>query len=261
MPKKVLALHCHPDDIEFMMAGTLFLLKDAGFEIHYMNMANGCYGSAVYSKDKAAVVRRDEAIQAARFLGADFHESITDDLGVYYTPDLIRKTLSIIRTVAPDIVLLPSPEEYMEDHMNTCRVGVTAAFCRAMPSLQSIPDVAPVGNDLTIYHAMPYGLTDGMRNKIIPDFYIDIESVIEKKRTMLGYHKSQKEWLDESQGIDSYLDTMQEMSASMGSNSKTFNFAEGWRRHSHIGFSANEMKPLEEILSKKIAILPDNNKA
>lgn len=261
MSKKVLALHCHPDDIEFMMAGTLFLLKEAGFEIHYMNMANGCHGSAEYSKEKATEVRRNEAMAAAEFLGADFHESITDDLGVYYTPDLIRKTLAVIRTVAPDIVLLPSPEEYMEDHMNTCRVGVTAAFCRAMPNYSSIPDVVPVGNDLTIYHAMPYGLTDGMRNKIIPDFYVDIESVIDKKKTMLGYHKSQKEWLDKSQGIDSYLDTMKDMSASMGKNSAVFNFAEGWRRHSHIGFSANEMKPLEEILAGKITLLTDTSKA
>ncbi|MCD6342209.1 MAG: PIG-L family deacetylase, partial [Spirochaetaceae bacterium] len=133
MPKKVLALHCHPDDIEFMMAGTLFLLKDAGLEIHYMNMANGCYGSAEYTKEQATEVRRKEAKQAAKFLGAEFHDSITDDLGVYYTPELISKTLAVIREVAPDILLLPSPEEYMEDHINTCRVGVTAAFCRAMP--------------------------------------------------------------------------------------------------------------------------------
>jgi len=260
MSKKVLALHCHPDDIEFMMAGTLFLLKDAGLEIHYMNMANGCYGSAEYTKEKATEVRRMEAIEAAEFLGAVFHESITDDLGVYYTPELIAKTLSVIREVAPDVILLPSPEEYMEDHMNTCRVGVTAAFCRAMPSYSSIPEANPVGNDLTIYHSMPYGLTDGMRNRIIPDFYVDIESTIEKKREMLGFHKSQKKWLDKSQGIDSYLDTMQEMSATMGRNSETFNFAEGWRRHSHIGYSAQEMKPLEEILKETIKNLSDENK-
>mgnify|MGYP000867140096 CR=1 FL=1 len=43
----VLAAVAHPDDIEFMMAGTLFLLKQAGAEIHLWNLANGCCGSRV----------------------------------------------------------------------------------------------------------------------------------------------------------------------------------------------------------------------
>ncbi len=36
---RIFALACHPDDIEFMMGGTLFLLKQAGCELHYMNLA------------------------------------------------------------------------------------------------------------------------------------------------------------------------------------------------------------------------------
>ena len=83
LPKRVLAIHCHPDDIEFMMAGTLFLLNEAGCEIHYMNMANGCYGSAEYSREETIQVRRDEAKAAAAYLGAKYHESITDDLNVF----------------------------------------------------------------------------------------------------------------------------------------------------------------------------------
>lgn len=33
-PPVVLAAAAHPDDIEFMMAGTLLRLKDAGAQIH-----------------------------------------------------------------------------------------------------------------------------------------------------------------------------------------------------------------------------------
>ncbi|MDQ6630443.1 MAG: PIG-L family deacetylase, partial [Verrucomicrobiota bacterium] len=32
--KTAFAIAAHPDDIEFMMAGTLLLLKNAGYEIH-----------------------------------------------------------------------------------------------------------------------------------------------------------------------------------------------------------------------------------
>lgn len=245
---RVLAIHCHPDDIEFMMAGTLFLLKDSGCELHYMNLANGCYGSAEYSMDEAVRVRKKEAENAAAFLGAVFHDSIVDDLNVFYNQDLIKKTIALVRKIEPDILLLPSPEEYMEDHMNTCRIGITAAFCRGMPNYISIPPVPAITKEMVIYHSMPYGLADGLRRKIVPDFYVNIESVVDKKTEMLGFHKSQKVWLDKSQGIDSYLKTMRGMSAEMGENSVKYKYAEGWRRHSHLGFSSKEIMPLEDIL-------------
>jgi LmbE family N-acetylglucosaminyl deacetylase len=247
---RVLALHCHPDDIEFMMAGTLFLLQEKGFEIHYMNLANGCYGSSEFNKEETIIVRRKEAENAAAYLGARFHDSIVDDLNVFYTQELIQKTIAVIREIHPDILLLPSPEEYMEDHMNTCRIGVTAAFCRGMPNYPSIPEREAINNEMVVYHSMPYGLIDGMRRKIIPDFYVNIEGVVEKKTEMLSFHKSQNKWLDKSQGIDSYLNTMQEMSLEMGRNSGMFKYAEEWRRHSPMGFSSKEITPLEDTLSE-----------
>ena len=45
MSRRAFAIAAHPDDIEFLMAGTLVLLRDAGYEIHYMNVANGACGS------------------------------------------------------------------------------------------------------------------------------------------------------------------------------------------------------------------------
>jgi hypothetical protein len=41
-----LAIFAHPDDIEFVAAGTLLLLKQAGWEIHYLNLSSGNLGSA-----------------------------------------------------------------------------------------------------------------------------------------------------------------------------------------------------------------------
>ena len=71
---------------------------------------------------------------------------------------------------------------------------------------------------------------------------------------MLSCHKSQKEWLDHSQGLDSYLDTMDEMDREVGRMSKRFRYAEGWRRHSHLGYSPIEHDPLAEALKQKHAI-------
>ena len=49
----VLAVGCHPDDMEFMMGGTLLLLKQAGCELHYINVANGCAGSATLGRPRS----------------------------------------------------------------------------------------------------------------------------------------------------------------------------------------------------------------
>ncbi len=65
---------------------------------------------------------------------------------------------------------------------------------------------------------------------------------------MLEFHRSQKEWLDKSQGIDSYINVMAKMSGTMGKDSGRYGYAEGWIRHSHIGFSAQEITSLEDML-------------
>jgi LmbE family N-acetylglucosaminyl deacetylase len=248
----VLALACHPDDIEFMMGGTLFLLKAAGCTLHYMNLANGCCGSTQYSRDQTARIRREEGRRAAELLGASYHESLADDLDVFYTPELVRKVTAVMRRIRPDILLLPSPQDYMEDHMNTCRIGVTAAFCRCIPNYPTDPPVEATYQDVVLYHAMPYGLRDALRRPILPDFTVDITSVIDDKERMLACHQSQKTWLDQTQGLDSYLRAMRDMSAEVASApgivSAAGGYAEGWRRHSHLGFSATETDPLFELL-------------
>ena len=51
LPRRAFAIAAHPDDTEFQMAGTLILLRDAGYQIHYMNIGNGCCGTVEYAKD------------------------------------------------------------------------------------------------------------------------------------------------------------------------------------------------------------------
>ena len=41
MAKRAFAIASHPDDIEFMMAGTLIRLKELGYEIHYITDGAG----------------------------------------------------------------------------------------------------------------------------------------------------------------------------------------------------------------------------
>ncbi len=252
MAQIAFAIAAHPDDIEFMMAGTLIRLKEAGFELHYMTIANGSCGTATLDKEQIIEIRTQEARSAAEFIGAEYHPPIVDDLEIYYERETLAKLSAIIRNVKPTVLLIPSPEEYMEDHSNTCRLAVSAAFCRSLKNFVTIPATDAINNEMAVYHALPYGLKDPLRKPIIPDFFVDISDVLSQKREMLAMHKSQKEWLDHSQGIDSYLKTMEQMSADVGKMSKKFEYAEGWRRHSHLGFASNEeFDPIRDSLDNK----------
>lgn len=245
----VFALGCHPDDIEFMMAGTLFLLKKAGCELHLMCLANGNCGSMELGPERIVAIRARESRNAAQMLGAEMHESLANDLEIYFTDDLVRRMTAVVRRVKPDIVLLPSPEDYMEDHMNTTRIGVTAFFYRNIPNYHTIPPVPATFQDVVLYHAMPYGLTDNLRRTIHPDLFVDVTLVIEDKERMLACHESQKAWLDKSQGLDSYLISMRDMTRRMGDMSGRYDYAEGWRRHSHLGYSKTETDVLPDLLN------------
>ncbi len=248
MPKRAFALAAHPDDIEFQMAGTLILLGRAGYELHYMNIANGSCGTIEYSKAEIIAIRRAEAQAAAASIGAVFHESLVDDLAVFYEPGLLARVAAVMREVAPEILLLQSPQDYMEDHQNAVRLGVTAAFAREMPNFSTDPPRNPVSQPVTVYHAQPHGNRDPLRQPIRPDLFINITGVMAEKRAMLARHASQKTWLDRSQGMDAYLTVMEENSRSVGEMSGKFPYAEGWRRRLHYGFCEEGADPLAEVL-------------
>jgi N-acetylglucosamine malate deacetylase 1 len=255
MPKKVaIAIGAHPDDIEFYMAGTLLLLRKAGYETHYLSIANGSCGSAEYNGEATKAIRNTEARAAAKILGAVFHPALVDDLEILYSVGLLRAVAAVIREVKPAILLTHSPQDYMEDHMLASRLAVTAAFVRSMPNFKTLPARESAEQDVTVYHAMPHGLRDPLRRRVIPGAFVNTTSVQKLKRDALAAHKSQQGWLDVSQGISSFLLAMENMSLEVGRMSKRFKRAEGWRRHLHLGLGTAEGDPLREALGRNYLI-------
>ncbi len=242
------AIAAHPDDIEFMMAGTLLLLKEAGAEIHMWNLANGHCGTVLHDREEIIRLRWQEAQASAREAGATIHPPIVDDIAIFFQADLLARVAAVIRTVRPNILLIPAPEDYMEDHQNACRLAVSGAFVRSMRNFVTSPPADPWDGEMALYHAMPWGLRDGLRRLVRPGHYVDVTPVMEKKRSMLAQHRTQKEWLDASQGLDAYLNEMERMSRQVGEMSGRFRCAEGWRMHSHLGFGPADYDPLQQML-------------
>ena len=246
-----LAIAAHPDDIEFVMAGTLLLLRDAGWTIHCCNLSNGNMGSTVMTAAQTARTRREEAKAAAKLMDAKWHVPICNDLGIFYTERNIRHVCAIVRAARPRVVLTHALQDYMEDHMITARLAVTAAFTRGIPNYHSQPARKPCLDPCVIYHAMPHGQRTPTRRRVFPEAFVDTTGVLARKRAALACHASQKEWLDKTQGMDSYLRTMDEFSRALGKQSRGFTHAEGWVRHLHYGFSDEVDDPLRAALGKK----------
>jgi N-acetylglucosamine malate deacetylase 1 len=254
MPTSALAIAAHPDDIEFVMAGTLLLLGEAGWELHYLNLSTGNLGSTTMSPAETARVRRKEAQAAAKVLGATWHAPFCNDLEIFYDARSLRRLGAIVRTVQPTVILTHSPQDYMEDHMTTCRLALSAAFVRAMPGYRTSPKRAAVQTPVTIYHANPHGLRDGLRRRIHPGAFVDTTAVHARKEEALRCHRSQHGFLDATQGMSSYLRTMDDLSREVGTMSGRFPHAEGWRRHLHWGFCGTDDDPLRNVLGARYMI-------
>lgn len=248
--KTAIAIGAHPDDIEFYMAGTLLLLKRAGWNIHYLNVANGCCGSQQYNARQLRRIRLVEAKRAARVLGAHFHPPLCNDMEIVYDLKLVRRVAAVIRDVKPAVVLTHPSVDYMEDHTNTCRLTVTAAFAHAMPNFRSLPPRPTADYDLTIYHCIPHSLLDPLRRRVVPEFFVNTTSVQPVKRAALTEHQSQQAWLVATQGVNSFIAKADADARLVGRASGKFKCAEGWWRHLHYGFSAEEVDPLREVLGK-----------
>ncbi len=249
MPKRAFAICAHPDDIEFTMAGTLILLGKAGYELHYMTVANGSCGTNQFDRETIIQMRGEESRKAAAFIDAIYHEPLVDDIDIFYERQTLSRLSSIVRSVAPEIILTHSSDEYMEDHSNTCRLVLTAAFTRGMPNYLVNPPRPPVEHPVTVYHSLPFGGLDPLGRPVDPDIYVDTNSVIDQKREMLALHNSQKEWLDRSQGMDFYLHTMVNASREVGKKSGHFIHAESWIKHLHIGYCDETADPLSSTLN------------
>jgi N-acetylglucosamine malate deacetylase 1 len=245
----VLALFAHPDDIEFVAAGTLLRLFDLGWDIHYCNLANGCCGSTVTDRNETARIRRLESEQSAALLKATFYPPICNDMEIFYTRENLAKVAAIVRQSRPSIVLTHAIEDYMEDHMATCKLALTATFAKGIPNFASDPVCASYDGEVAIYHAQPHGNRSPLGEIVLPTLAVPIDSVLDRKLAMLSCHQSQQQWLQSSQGMNSYTQTMLDLGREVaGLAELSCQYAEGWRQHLHLGFGSSDFNPLKELI-------------
>jgi N-acetylglucosamine malate deacetylase 1 len=236
-PRRLLAIMAHPDDAEILVAGTLFHLKELGWNLGIVTMTSGDCGSATHAKEEISRIRYAEAEEAAALLGAAYASVGLSDLEVFTNAENVRRVVELMRTFDPDVVITHSPADYMLDHEETSRLARTASFGLAVPLYQTrhTPAAPPGRRTPALYYADPIEGIDTLGEPIRPHFYVQITGQMENKRQMLSCHASQRDWLRQHHDMDEYLDRMTEWAVLRGSECG-LGHAEGFRQHLGHGY-------------------------
>src|SRR5579859_6023775 len=206
IPKRVMVIAAHPDDIEFSCAGTIARWVKAGVEVCYILCTSGDVGIAdpAITKEEAARIREAEQIEAAAALGVSNVVFLREPDGMVEATIQLRKRLvREIRKFRPDTVICGDPQVlwagdgYINhpDHRATALAAVDAIF--------------PAAGQPTLFKELEAeGLTAHKPYKVYIEAwdekgttFINISETIDLKIAALKAHKSQmKDW-DPSDGV------------------------------------------------------------
>ncbi|MBN1837694.1 MAG: PIG-L family deacetylase [Spirochaetales bacterium] len=214
--RRILAFGCHPDDVEFMAAGTLALLVGRGWEVHVATMTGGEAGSATLSSQEIREIRLQEAARAAAVIGAHYHYAGGKDLEVEYNQHYRQLAVRVVREVDPDVVLTHYPVDYLIDHEETSRLVRNAAFIASVPLFDCGLPLKVTGRIPHLYYWNAMNGIDNLGRPIPVQFGVDVGSVMETKTQMLAAHASQREWLQFINKFDAYLEEMKKLAQKQG---------------------------------------------
>lgn len=218
----VLAISCHPDDMEINCAGTLLKCKLRGDRVVVCHVANGNMGHMEIMPDELGKMRIEEAKTSGRSVG---FETVTCDIGDLRVRDGEKeqhdRLVKIIREVNPDFIITHGPDDYMQDHVAVSKLTFAASFAASVPHYE--PQLGKASKVTPVYYMDNSALLN-----CDPTEYVDITDQLETKLEMLACHKSQLTWLSDHDGND-VLDNTRTLARVRGIQSGV-KYAEGFRR-------------------------------
>jgi bacillithiol biosynthesis deacetylase BshB1 len=204
-PYDILAVGAHPDDVEVGAGGVLIRMKDLGYSTGIVYLTQGEMGTG-----GTAAIRKKEAAEAARIMGADLLERHNlGDTKVFDTPQSRALVARALRKYRPKVVLAPhwdghsGKRQSHADHLATGRIVLNAAnLCR----LKKFDPRSAPHEVLSIFHYfLPVGAP--------PTFVVDITPYYDRWVAALKAHRSQ--FLNPKKSRD-YLWTLETLARSFG---------------------------------------------
>lgn len=253
MEQTIVAIHAHPDDIEFLAAGTLAGISRGGGRVVLASMTAGDCGAVSQDPNEISQIRVREAANSAAIVGARYYCLGFKDMAVFSDDASRRRITEFLRALRPTIVVTSSPEDYMADHEATAILVRDACFAAALPNYETRHQTpaTPLPEIPALYFMDPLGGVDRNQVPVIPDFVVDIEETFDLKIAMLMEHKSQKEWLRVRHGIENYVSIMQKWTRERGALAG-IRIGEGFRQYRGHPYPQDER--FQDLVRKYIHI-------
>ncbi|MCL1795823.1 MAG: PIG-L family deacetylase [Clostridia bacterium] len=217
----ILAVGCHPDDLEIACGGTIAKYAGQGHKVFMCHVASGNLGHKVIPPAELVDIRRGEAAKAAKILGAEMLAiEVGDTMVNGYDESVVDRMIDIVRYAKPDVIITHNPEDYMRDHVETGKLVFNASFSASL--VHRVTEHEAFDAIPPILYMEPLA---GMN--FIPTEYVDISGVIDQKLEALACHDSQIGWMREHDHID-FIDFVRTCSKYRGLQCGAA-FAEGFR--------------------------------
>lgn len=206
MPRYILCIGAHPDDVEHSMGGTAALLAQRGDRVKFVSVTDGSKGhykpEYIHDPESLAHRREKEAQAAVAVIGAEVANMGIPDGEVYVTPAATEEMVRLIRSFGPpghgpDLVVTNRPNDYHRDHRYTARLILDATY------MLTVPPMCPDTRHLDRMPVFAYWADDFTEEggPFEPDVIIPVDSVMDKKIDMGCAHESQYfEWLPYNAG-------------------------------------------------------------
>lgn len=197
---RALAVHAHPDDVDFSAAGTVARWVAEGIEVAYLVVTRGDAGGFDDTpRHEMPALREAEQRAAAAAVGVGQVEFLDGYSDGQLTPSLaLRKEIvRAIRRFRPDRILTSSPLRRWDrmagpSHPDHLAVG-EATTCAVYPDARNafaLPDLLAEGLEPWVVREVWYaGGPD-------PDHVVDVTDVLDRKLAALRAHATQVGHLD-----------------------------------------------------------------
>jgi len=197
VPERALAVGAHPDDLEYLLGGTVAKWVQAGCTVRFVMATNGDAGVHVpgITRAEAALIREAEQRKAAEALGVEkviflgYHDGELEA-----TVKLRREIVREIRLFKPDVVMCFDPTHlYFPTFINHPDHRASGqATLDAVTPLPFTPKAFEGSEELQGAASEPHHVKEVLVTYCAdPDTWIDITDTIDVKIKALQQHASQ----------------------------------------------------------------------
>lgn len=181
-PVDILAFGAHPDDIELGCGGSIAAAVAQGKKVGLVDLTQGELGTR-----GSAALRKQEAEEGARILGASFRKNLQFRDGFFINDETHQRSIiELLRLHQPKIVLCNAIADRHIDHGRASQLVSDACFLSGLSKITTVlqGENQNAWRPAAVYHYIQW-------NELQPDFVMDISDHLEIKMKAVEAYTSQ----------------------------------------------------------------------